>query len=77
LVVQNGAVTIPTDYFEAHGWRDGTVLVVLDGDDGLLITSRDDLERKVQADLARTNLVDELLRERREAARRENEEIDN
>ena len=74
LVVREGALTIPADLCDSRGWHEGTVVLVLVTDEGVLLKSRDDLEATVQAELAGSNLVEELLAERREAARLDNEE---
>jgi AbrB family looped-hinge helix DNA binding protein len=71
-VGNKGRVVIPAGLRESQGWSDDTVLVFVDESDRVRLVSRDDLERQVLAEMAGgASLVDELLAERREEARRD------
>jgi AbrB family looped-hinge helix DNA binding protein len=70
-VGNKGRVVLPSDLRQARGWIEGTVLVLLETDDGVTLISRDELERQVQAEFAGADLVTELLAERRAEAERE------
>ncbi len=75
-VNENGRVVIPSSFRKALGIRAGDELVLRIEDDELRITTQ---QRRIQQAQRRTrqyvkrgaSLVDELLRERREAAKRE------
>ncbi|MFT5223547.1 MAG: hypothetical protein ACI867_001868, partial [Glaciecola sp.] len=45
-----------------------TVLTLIETDDGLVLLTRDQLKRRVRADLGGLDLVGDLLVERRQAA---------
>jgi hypothetical protein len=53
------------------GIESGDVLVLVESEQGILLTPRQGLLRQVRADFAGAPLVDELLAERREAAQLE------
>jgi hypothetical protein len=59
---------LPAGLRQSRGWPEGSVLLLLETDDGVLLTTRDDLERQVRAELAGANLVADLLEERRAEA---------
>lgn len=72
MVVGNkGRVVLPAGLREERGWEEGTVLVVVRTERGVLIESQEALLATIQSGLAGTDLVGELLRERRAAARLE------
>lgn len=52
-------------------WDEGTRLILLDTDDGVVLLTREQLRDRVRAGLAGRPLVDELLQERRREAERE------
>jgi len=69
MVVGNkGRVVLPAGLRAERGWDEGTVLVVVRTDRGVLIESREALLETLQAGLAGTDLVGELVRERRAEA---------
>jgi bifunctional DNA-binding transcriptional regulator/antitoxin component of YhaV-PrlF toxin-antitoxin module len=70
-VGNKGRVVIPAGLRESQGWTDDTVLLFVDEPDGVRLLSRDDLERQVLAEMSGATLVEELLAERREEARRD------
>jgi len=67
-VGNKGRVVLPADLRAARGWTEGSVLLLLETEDGVLLVTRDDLERQVQSELAGSDLVNELLAERRAEA---------
>lgn len=66
-----GRVVLPADLRQRRGWPDGTTLIAVETERGVVIATRDELEGIVAAQLAGPSLVDELLEERRAAARLE------
>lgn len=75
-VNQNGRVVIPASFRKVLGINAGDEVVLRIQDDELLITTQQHRIRRAQRRAERylkpgTSLVDELLAERREAAKRE------
>jgi bifunctional DNA-binding transcriptional regulator/antitoxin component of YhaV-PrlF toxin-antitoxin module len=64
-------MVVPAAVRERAGIAEGTVLVLLETDGGLVLLTRDQLRQRVRADLAGTDLVTELLAERRAIAEAE------
>lgn len=62
---------IPAGLRERQGWGQSTVLVLIETDDGVLVTTRDQLRRLVARQLAGPSLVEELLADRRREAARQ------
>nr|QMS48153.1 hypothetical protein WG33_0352 [uncultured bacterium] len=56
---------VPAEVRERAGITEGTVLVLLDTPPGLVLLTREQLRQRVRDDLAGTDLVTELLAERR------------
>jgi AbrB family looped-hinge helix DNA binding protein len=67
-VGNKGRVVLPAELRQSRGWSDGTALIVIEGNGRVELTTRDALERRVRAQLAGSNLVEELLAERRAAS---------
>lgn len=63
-----GRVVIPAGARDAAGLTEGTKLVLLTSDSGLVLMTRPQLRRRVKQDLDGLDLVGELLAERRAAA---------
>jgi AbrB family looped-hinge helix DNA binding protein len=63
-----GRLVIPAELRERLGLAEGTPLILLDAPDGLVLLTREQLQRLVRADLAGLDLVGELLAERRAEA---------
>jgi AbrB family looped-hinge helix DNA binding protein len=61
-------MVVPAEVRERAGIAEGTVLVLLETDGGLVLLTREQLRDRVRADLAGTDLVTELLAERRASA---------
>ena len=68
-----GRLVVPAEVRERLHLNPGTRLILIETPDGLVLHTREQLWRKVRADLKGLPLVDELLAERREAARLEDE----
>jgi AbrB family looped-hinge helix DNA binding protein len=68
VVGDRGRIVVPAEVRDRTGLVEGTVLVLLDTPAGLVLLTRDQLRSRVRADLAGTELVDELLAERRAAS---------
>ena len=63
-----GRLVIPAEVRERVGLDEGQALVLIDGPDGMVLLTREQLKRRVQADLDGLDLVADLLAERRAAA---------
>ena len=73
IVVGNkGRVVVPAQIRERAGLVEGTPLIVLDTPAGIVLLTREQLRARVRSELAGTDLVEELLAERRAAAQAEN-----
>lgn len=59
---------LPAELRARAGITEGTALVLLETPGGLVLLTRSQLRRRVRDDLAGTDLVGELLAERRAAA---------
>jgi bifunctional DNA-binding transcriptional regulator/antitoxin component of YhaV-PrlF toxin-antitoxin module len=64
-------MVVPAAVRERAGIAEGTVLVLLETDGGLVLLTRDQLRQRVRADLAGTDLLTELLAELRAIAEAE------
>jgi AbrB family looped-hinge helix DNA binding protein len=74
-----GRLVIPAELRERAGLAKGTPLILRESPDGLVLLTREQLKHLVRADLARQDLVGELLAERRAkaaSARHGNERAD-
>lgn len=58
-------MVVPAEVRERTGIVEGTVLVLLETPTGLVLLTRKQLQQRVREDLADTDLVTELLAERR------------
>lgn len=68
VVGDRGRLVVPAEVRERVGISEGTVLVMLETPGGIVLLTRDQLRRRVRDDLAGTDLVSELLAERRKNA---------
>jgi AbrB family looped-hinge helix DNA binding protein len=68
VVGDRGRVVLPAEVRSRQSLSPGTPLVLLETPDGLVLLTREQLRRRVKADLAGTDLVRALLDERRAAA---------
>ncbi len=63
-----GRLVIPAEVRDAAGIGQGTQLMLLPTDSGLVLMTRDQLKARVRADLDGLDLVSALLTERRQNA---------
>jgi AbrB family looped-hinge helix DNA binding protein len=70
-----GRIVVPNDIRERMHLEKGTPVIFHETEDGLLILTREQAIRRLRAQLPPgASAVDELIAERREAARLENEQ---
>jgi AbrB family looped-hinge helix DNA binding protein len=70
-VGDRGRLVLPAEVRQRAGITEGTELILLETPEGLALLTRDQLKRRVRADLAGPSLVADLLTERRADAARE------
>lgn len=68
-----GRLVVPAPVREAAGLEEGTALVAMSTPSGIVLMTQEQLKARVRAELAGTDLVDDLLAERRAAAAVEDE----
>jgi AbrB family looped-hinge helix DNA binding protein len=74
-VGNKGRIVLPADLRQERGWSEGTILLLLETEGGVELLTRDELERQVLSQVdGTTDVVGELLAERRAEAARENAE---
>ena len=66
-----GRLVIPAELRERAGLEEGSSLLLFEAADGVVLLTREQLKRRVRADLAGDDLVAELLADRRAAAAEE------
>ncbi|WP_419920935.1 AbrB/MazE/SpoVT family DNA-binding domain-containing protein [Candidatus Poriferisodalis sp.] len=66
-----GRLVVPAEVRSRTGLAPGTPLVLLDAPDGMVLMTREQLSARVRHDLQGTDLVSELLRDRRSESARE------
>jgi len=66
-----GRLVVPAELRERQHWSQGTPLLFIETDDGVVLTSREQALQLVRKQLAGKSLVDELLADRRAEAERE------
>lgn len=71
VVGDRGRIVVPAEVRQRAGLSPGTPLVMLDSPDGLVLLTREQLRTRVRDELAGTDLVGDLLAERRDAAAQE------
>lgn len=72
-VGNKGRIVVPASIRARHRWVEGSTLVALDTDLGVLLADHDTVEQLVRARLAGHDLLADLLSDRRREAARENE----
>lgn len=72
-VGNKGRIVVPSTMRARHQWVEGSTLVALDTDLGVLLADQATVERLVRARLAGLDLLGDLLTDRRRDAERENE----
>jgi len=68
VVGDRGRLVVPAEVRARNGLDEGTVLVLLETPTGLVLMTREQVRDRVRADLAGTDLVTDLLADRRAAA---------
>ena len=63
-----GRLVVPAEVRERVGLAEGTPLILLETPTGIVLLTRAQLRRRVQDELAGTDLVARLLADRREAS---------
>ena len=67
-VGNKGRVVVPASIRARHGWEEGSVLVALDTELGVLLADRSAVERLVRSRLVGRDLLGELMADRRRDA---------
>ena len=68
-----GRLVVPADVRDSQGWGEGTALAVLDTPDGVVLMTKEQLLAHLRRELAGTDLVAELLADRRADAAAESQ----
>lgn len=68
VVGDRGRIVLPASVRNRHGIAAGTRLVLVDGEQGLVLLTREQLRDRVRGELTGPSLVDALISERRIAA---------
>ena len=63
-----GRLVVPAEVRTRHGFEKGTSLIFMETPLGLVLTSRETLLARIQSELEGSNLVEELVTERRREA---------
>ncbi|MBW4042918.1 MAG: AbrB/MazE/SpoVT family DNA-binding domain-containing protein [Acidobacteria bacterium] len=71
VVGDKGRIVVPAEVRARHNWAAGTELILVETDEGLLLTERSTALRRVRALVGGAPLVDDLLSERRREAEAE------
>lgn len=71
VVGNKGRVVVPASLRTRHRWSEGSMLVAVDTEYGVLLADRAEVERFLRERLAGTGLLGELVAERRATARAE------
>ncbi|GLI27649.1 hypothetical protein ARHIZOSPH14_18910 [Agromyces rhizosphaerae] len=66
-----GRFVIPAELRAHQGWEQGTPLLLIETDRGVVLATREQVKRLLREQLAGTSLVEELLADRRASARAE------
>lgn len=66
-----GRIVVPAEVRQRAGLDEGTPMVLVEADDGLVLLTRDQLRARVRQNIAGHDLIGELLTERRLDAARE------
>lgn len=73
VVGNKGRVVVPASLRTRHRWVEGSALVAVDTEYGVLLADRAQVERFLRERLAGTDLLGELVAERRASARGDEE----
>ncbi len=72
-VGDRGRLVLPAGLRQRRNWTEGTTLVAIETEHGVVLTEQDELEKLVRDQLAGKDVVKELIEERRRAAAAEDE----
>ena len=67
-VGDRGRVVLPSELRQRRNWPEGTTLIAVETDRGVILARRDELEQLVRDQLTGVDLVTALIEERRLAA---------
>lgn len=70
-VGNKGRVVLPADVRARHNWAEGTTLIAIESGNGVVLVERSEALKLIRAQLAGTDVVDDLFRERRAEAAHE------
>lgn len=73
VVGNKGRLVVPAEVRERAKLDEGAVMILLETEGGLVLMTQAQLQARVRADLEGTSLMEELLAERRAAARAEDD----
>ena len=65
IMGDRGRLVVPAELRERVGLREGSPVVLVETDTGVVLLTRDQVKARVRADLAGLNLVEDLLESRR------------
>lgn len=71
IVGNKGRIVVPSGIRRRRNWEEGTVLVAVETERGVILTERSRLEELVRQQLGGQDLVESLVTDRRAASRRE------
>ena len=71
VVGDRGRLVLPAEVRQRAGLRHGTALVLLESPTGLVLLTREQLKERVRRDLQDSDLVEDLVANRRAEAARE------
>ncbi|HMR48034.1 MAG TPA: AbrB/MazE/SpoVT family DNA-binding domain-containing protein [Arachnia sp.] len=66
-----GRLVVPAELRTHQGWEQGTPLLFIETPNGVVLMTREQAKRSLRDQLAGKSLVDELITERRAAARQD------
>lgn len=69
-----GRLVVPSELRTRQGWRQGDPLIFIETPDGVVLMTREQTKASIRKQLAGESLVEELLAERRAAAKQEDVE---
>lgn len=73
-VGNKGRVVLPAEVRGQYGWSEGTVLIAVEGEHGINVMDRAEALKMIRAELAGSNVLEELFAQRRAEAARDDEE---
>ena len=71
VVGNKGRLVVPAEVRKRCHLDEGTIMILIEADSGLILMNQEQLKARVRADMKGTSLVDELMAERKLAAAKE------